>query len=309
MALHPIIERVIKRAYRRGHGNLHLQSVEQVRAYYYRHPIKQLTNEYEDHLLATGAFIRIHRPRWQPWRSSYPLVIYLRATSFVLGGVNDSNYFCHALSKHLNCMVAVIEPRLSPEYQFPIPLEDCIHAIEYLHQTHAKLKINPRKIMIWGESSGANFAAAITHHFSKEKERLIHHQVLIYPSLDYNHHYPSKELYGKGYLLDTSFLYWSVEQYTTDISQYEDERVSPLLASTFSHLPPTMIVGAQYDPLRDEQEAYINELLKSKVSVKAFFLPGMVHGFIWYARKIKEAREACLYASSFVKECFKQQSG
>ncbi|HRE31369.1 MAG TPA: alpha/beta hydrolase fold domain-containing protein, partial [Candidatus Berkiella sp.] len=109
---------------------------------------------------------------------------------------------------YTQCIVAVLEPRLSPEYKFPIPILDCIDGIAYLHDNHKFLKINPKKIALWGDSSGGTYAAAIAQLLKNEK--IIQQQILFYPMLDYYNDYPSKKLYSEGYLLDKALCDWFI---------------------------------------------------------------------------------------------------
>lgn len=296
MSVHPIIQRVIQRAYRRGHGTLHLKSVQEVREYYNQRSIKKINLPCEDIPLPTGAFIRIHAPPKSVHSAlkKSPLVIYFRPSVYMLGKVEDCDLMCHLLARRLKATVAVIETRLAPEHPFPAPIEDAIEAIQYLYNHHEQLNIDWHKVTLWGESSGGNLAAVISQHLAKEKLDWIGMQILFYPALDFVNTYESKEKYGNGYLLDNTFLTWSLNHYVP-VGNFVDERISPLLAEDFKGLPKTILIGAEYDPLHDEQAAYAVKLKKAKVPIETLFVPGMIHGFAWYAMKIREARAAYLY--------------
>lgn len=303
MPVHPIIQRVIKRAYSRGHGELPLQNVAQVRQYYARQPLlQQVGLQYEDHQIAPQVQIRVHHPLIENTFLSYPLIMYFRASAYALGQISDTDYFCHYLSQHLNCVVAAIEPRLSPEAKFPLPFNDCIAAVEYLYNHASLLKIDFKKAAIWGESSGGNYAASLSAHFNKVEKTLFSHQILFYPMLDYYNSYPSKITYGNGYLMDNALTDWIMNNYVVSPADYQDSRVSPVLAPDFAHLPHTVIIGAQYDPMRDELYAYQQALAKAKVPVDALYFPGMIHGFLWYTEKLEAAQTAQYYAASILKQ-------
>jgi acetyl esterase len=303
MPLDPLVQRVIHHAYQRGYRELPHKTVEEVRRYYQARRVSfgAFPARYEDHEVE-GVLIRIHFPPGV--KTGYPLIVYLRASGYVVGDIGDTDYFCHALSTHLNCMVAAVEPRLSPEYKFPLPFEDCVKSIHYLYEQRATLKINFNKTAIWGESSGANFAAALSHYLKEKKENLIKKQILFYPVLDRYHSYPSKKAFKEGYLMDETLTNWFFSHYLNHTDQNQDVRVSPLLANSFEKLPATLLVGAQYDPMRDEGTAYVKALVKAGVPVDAIIAPGMIHGFLWYTKKIEAARLFQYYAASWLNDFF-----
>jgi len=301
LPVHPFIQRVIRRAYAQGHGDLHLKTVTQVRAYMAQHrpPLLAFSN-YENIIVAPNVFIRLHRAQ-----SSHqsPLIIYLRASAYCAGDANDTDYFCYYLSKYLRCHVAALELRLAPEYKFPIPFYDCIACIEYLYNHQELLKIDGKRVALWGESSGANIAAAVANHLKNEKNTWVKQQVLFYPSLDYHQYYlyPSRQAYGHGYLMDKCFTDWSIAQYGASAA-IEDERFSPLLTQKFAGLPATLIIAAQYDPLRDEAYYYLEKLRNAGVFSHGISMPGMIHGFLRHAFKIAQARSAQEYAANYLVE-------
>lgn len=303
MPVYPIIQRVINRAYRQGHNELPLKTVEEVRQYYQKQAPKLVCDSYEEHEVYDGVKLRVHRPRYS--NQFLPVVLYFRASAFVLGRMEDSDFFCHYLAKHLRCVVIAIEPRLAPEFKFPIPFNDSLACIKFIYNHHENMKINIKKMAVWGESSGGNLAAALCHYLKSEKINIIKNQILFYPLLDcYPHNeYNSKKMYSYGYLMDDNLRNWFLNQYL-NLGDYEDVRVSPLLANDFSSLPHTIIIGAQYDPMRDESVLYIEKLRKSDVRVNAVYFPGMIHGFLWYAAKLKNARFSLTFATSILKEEF-----
>ncbi|MBS0290649.1 MAG: alpha/beta hydrolase [Proteobacteria bacterium] len=301
--LEPTVQRMIQGAYRRGHGALHLKSIAQVRQYFHQFSQPSPYSGYHDYKV-NKLKLRVHRIN--ETTQALPLLIYLRASAYMFGGIEDADLLCYTLAKNLNCVVVAIEPRLAPEVKFPIPFTDCLAGIYYLLENHRQLNINIKNIAIWGESSGGNLAAGICAHFSKEKEQVIKSQVLFYPMLDYSqqHIYLSKSLYGHGFMLDTALTDWFLNHYVSSKQDFEDERVSPLLAQNFTNLPATLVIGAQCDPMRDEATCYVQKLLQAKVTVQSLFIPGLTHGFLWYSNRVDRARYPLFYAANFLKEQF-----
>lgn len=309
MTVNPTILRAMNRAYRHGHETLSTKSVFEVRQYYKHQASQNLAKiAFEEHLVKDGVFLRIFRPNAS--NDCFPVVLYFRANGYVLGGIDDTNRFCHHLARYLQCHVIAIEPRLSPETKFPEPFEDAIAAIQYLYQNHVVLNLNIKKMCLWGESSGGNLAASIAHYFKKENIDLISHQILFYPMLDYSNsqNYRSKALYAKGYMMENALSDWFLSHYVRDKQDFQDERVSPLLAENFEGLPQTFMIGAQYDPMRDEAACYIKMLQKSNVTVSALFVPGMIHGFLWYYERINIVRQVVKSAADYIKEHLVLQS-
>lgn len=306
MAVNPVILRVMKRAYHHGHADLPTKSLEEVRQYYYQHPIEKLsTDVYEEHQVKPKVLLRIYRPDMMgALGKSKPVIFYLRASAYVLGSIEDAGYFCHELAKSLNVNVISLEPGLSPEQKFPEPFLDCVSSIEYIYNHHEKLNLDIRNATIWGESSGANLTAALSQYLTDERTAFISKQILFYPMLDYSdiHKYESKDLYANGYLMDKPLSDWFISQYVRTVDDYEDVRVSPLLANNFSKLPNTLIITAQYDPMRDEATQYIERLTDARIRVNSLCLPGMIHGFLWYAPRIPLAHYAIDYAAGYIKE-------
>lgn len=300
MALHPTLARMIQRAYRQGHGTLPQKSLFEIREYFQKAFSLACEVPYQEIEVGEGALIRLHYPQISQ-KCTLPVVIYLRASAYVLGSLNDTDYFCHYLAKHLQCIVAAVEPRVAPEHKFPLPFEDAIASVTFLHDHHRLLSIDPEKMALWGESSGGNIAAALSDYFSAIDKKFFQCQILFYPMLDYARSYPSKISYGHGYLMDTALSDWFMTQYLKDKMEVQDVRVSPLLAEQFEHLPPTVLIGAQYDPMQDEGVCYIQELSKSGVPVHTLFLPGMIHGFLGYALKLAAPQSAQIFAASMIK--------
>lgn len=284
---------MIQRAYKRGHGNLPSMTLAEVRQYYKQHAIPSMPGiDYQD-IAIDDALMRLHYPSTD--RSTYPVVIYFRASAYIFGDISDSDRFCHLLAKELNCVVVAIEPRLAPECKFPGPFEDALKCVKYLYHYHSDLRLDPNRFAVWGESSGGNLAAALSHELSF-MEPVIKHQVLFYPMLDYSKQYPSIEHYGSGYLMDRTLCDWFMEQHIRHPDDVFDPRISPLLSQKRKTHPSTLVVGAQYDPMRDEAFAYIEQLFKAEIPVEALCVPGLIHGFLLYSEKLEAAQNAQRFA-------------
>ena len=117
----------------------------------------------------------------------------------------------------------------------------------------------------------------------------------------------SHQEYGKGYLLERDSLEWYRKQYIGD-KDPTDPRISPLFASDFSSLPPAFIITAEFDPIRDEGEAYVQKLKTSGVPVIHKRYKGMVHGFFQMAGLLDEARLAIEEVGQTLRQVFETQT-
>jgi len=300
MPLHPVISRIIHQAYAKGHGNLHLQTVEAVRSHYrksFQPPSCAIVSK-DYH--AKHCILRLHQPsNKKEDDDALPAIIHLRACGHSMGHLNDTDDFCQQLADYSQCIVVAMEPRLCPESKFPAPVYDCLDGLHYLHQYHQVLGINPHKIAVWGESSGGCYAAGLCQLV--KGQGLISQQVLIYPALDYFTVYPSNNQYGTGYLMDNTLTNWFLKNYARDEQDYPHPLVSPALAEDFTGLPPTLIIGAECDPLRDGMDVYYHKLVAANVSVNAVYFLGVTHSFLWFKRTVDTARMALYYAADQVK--------
>ena len=115
-------------------------------------------------------------------------------------------------------------------------------------------------------------------------------QVLVYPALDYNWDTPSALENAVGYGLQRETMRWFWNHYVASPADAENPLVSPLRAPDLSRLPPAFIATAEFDPLRDDGEAYAARLSEAGVPVTVKRYDGMIHGFYWMLGAIDDAR-------------------
>lgn len=302
MPLDPFIKKLIAKAYLNGFDHIHHLSPEQMRFYLSPPRLKVQKADFQDFKTTQGLTLRCYTPA--TLKAVSPVIIYLCANAFVIDRLDPNNDYCSLLANTLNMKVISVAHRLAPEYKFPRFLYDCLESIEWIYQHAEKLAIHPEKIALWGESSGASIAAASTQVLRDSKRSLIKHQTLFYPMVDLVSDFPSKKRYGQGFMLDKTFIQW------LDARGFEPEQdrahplASPLRASNFVGLPSATIITAQYDPLRDEGEAYGQKLQAAGVPLKIKRFNGMIHGFMRFYNKVESAHQALLFASESLKSHF-----
>jgi len=219
--------------------------------------------------------VRIYRPR-----SDHPLpvVVYFHGGGFVIGDIDTHDTVCHRLAGGVPAVVASVDYRLAPEHRFPAAVHDCDAATGWVSAHAAELGGDPARLAVAGDSAGGNLAAVVARHARDAGGPPVAFQLLVYPATDMTRSFPSHRENGTGYLLDSDALDWFADNYLADADPGQPD-ASPLLAGDLSGLPPALVVTAEFDPLRDEGEAYAERLRLAGVAVTTSRYDGMIHGF------------------------------
>ena len=217
---------------------------------------------------------RLYRPAGEgPW----PTTVFLHGGGFVIGDLDTHDQVCRRLARDAGTVVLSVDYRLAPEHPFPAGVEDALAATRWAHEHLAELGGDDR-LAVGGDSAGGNLAAVV----SQAMPDAITAQLLIYPAVDMAGEYPSREENAEGYFLELSMMEWFFTHYTTGAEGVDpnDPRLSPLHAASLADQPPAVVVTAEFDPLRDEGEAYADRLGADGVTVERTRYDGMIHGFI-----------------------------
>ena len=178
--------------------------------------------------------------------------------------------------------------RLAPEHPFPAALDDAFAATRWIAANAATLGLDATRLVIAGDSAGASLAAVVA---LSEDRPPIALQLLICPILNVASETASRREYADGYFVDSATLTADVEDYAQgrDLS---DPRLSPLLTAKLDGAPPALIHTAEYDPFRDEGEAYAARLIEAGVHARLTRHDGMIHYFYCMPRAIPYAADA-----------------
>ena len=238
-----------------------------------------------------GAIVlRTYSPMGKPERV-LPGIIYFHGGGWVAGNLDTHDGFCRRLSNESGCRVVAVDYRLAPEHVFPAALEDCHAAIRHVASNPREFGVDPARLGVAGDSAGGGLAAALCHLARDRAGPAIAFQLLICPILDVAHEAMSRHELGAGYFLDRQTLQRDLELYCAG-ADLTDPRLSPLLATNFTGLPPAFIHTGQFDPFGDEGEAYAAKLEEADVAVHGRNHPGMIHFFYCMSRTIPYARKA-----------------
>ena len=253
-------------------------------------------------LLADGGAGRVPVRVYHPSPGEVlPLVVYLHGGGWVAGSVAAADRPCRSLALAGHCAVASVEYRLAPESPFPDGLLDCRAALGWLADNAAEVGADPARIVLCGDSAGANLAAATAMIVRDRGGPRIVHQVLLYPALARTGDFPSRVEHAGAFPLTAGSMAWFWEHYLVAHADGDDPYASPLLAEHVRGLPPTTVVTAEFDPLRDEGEAYAARLRADGVSVELVRYDGVMHGFFWMAGELAAGRALIAHVGSVVR--------
>jgi acetyl esterase len=219
--------------------------------------------------------VRVYTPEGT---GPFPVVVWIHGGSFVRGTLDMFDAGRRAFTKESNCIVVAVDQRLSPEAQFPAPLNDGYAAFTWAVSHAAELGGDPALVGVAGDSSGGNLAAALALMARDKSGPNPAFQLLVEPLLDAHCDTPSMNELAKGYILTKSQLEWAYQQYAPNVPR-DNPLISPLRATNLRGLPPAAIVTIEYDPLRDDGERYAAKLAEAGVTVLNVRIAGMLHHF------------------------------
>ncbi len=230
-----------------------------------------------------------------------PALIYFHGGGFVFGNLDTHDAVCRALAKESGAVVISVDYRLSPEHKFPAAVEDA-HAVTVWVAAHSeRLGIDARRIAVGGDSAGGNLATVVAMRCRDAGGPALAAQVLLYPVTDFSSFETGSHLeLGEGYFLTRAAMEWFSRHYLASPELARHPHASPLLAPDLSRLPPALVVTAEFDPLRDEGEAYAKRLRQAGVPVIVTRYPGMIHGFVSMRGVLAGGRRAIEEAARFI---------
>ena len=220
-------------------------------------------------------------------RKPAPTIVYFHGGGWVAGDLVTHERQARTLALEAEAVVVSVDYRRPPETPFPGAYEDCLAATRWAAKNIGTLGGDAARVAVAGDSAGGNLAAAVAQGCRKDGPRLAA-QLLIYPATDLagcygaaaeNAKYPSRQENTDGYFLTGASMRFFAGHYLPRVRDSEDPRASPLRTSKLACLPPAVITTAEFDPLRDEGEAYADALKKAGVEVVYFREPGMIHGY------------------------------
>ena len=228
---------------------------------------------------------------WPEGPGPHPVLVYFHGGGFVLCDLDSHDAPCRLLTDGAGCITVSVDYRLAPEHPFPAGPEDCYAATRWVAENAASIGGDAKRVAIGGDSAGGNFAAVVALMARDRGGPALVHQLMIYPVTDDRLETPSFAENGKGYMLTRDAMAWFWGHYLSRPEDGANPYASPLRATDLSGLPPATLITAEFDPLRDEGEAYARRLQEAGVPVELRRYDGVIHGF-FAMLELSQARDA-----------------
>lgn len=244
-----------------------------------------------------GVPVHVVTPHGSP---PFPVLAWFHGGGWVIGSSELSLPVCRELATQADCLVVSVDYSLAPESPFPRALEECIAVVEWLLEHAGELGGDPRRVAVGGDSAGGNLAAVV----AQEVDGFVF-QLLVYPVTDATASHPSYAENASGYLLEADTMRWFIDHYLHGADP-RDPRVSPLHADldTLADLPPALVITAEFDPLRDEGQAYAQRMRQAGVEVTDTCYDGQIHGFFSMGAFLPTGSKAVSEAAAALKSAF-----
>jgi acetyl esterase len=218
--------------------------------------------------------VRIYKPLDQ--KSGAPIIVYFHGGGWILGDLDTDDEPARLLCKLSGAVAVSVDYRLAPEHRFPAGAEDCYQATLWASKNASALGCDPGKLVVVGDCAGGNLAAVTCLLAKKRKDPKIAYQILVYPITDLSRDM-SKFEGAKGGSPPEEWI-WLKKTYLNDIREAKNPIVSPLLGD-LRGLPPAMMITADLDEFREQEEEYVDKLRRAGVRVRSINYSRMLHGF------------------------------
>ena len=242
--------------------------------------------------------LRVYRPAVD---DTLPLLVWFHGGGWVLGDLEGADPVCQQLAAKVSAVVVSVGYRLAPEHRFPAAVDDALAAARWAHSHADELGADPSRLVVGGDSAGGNLAAVVALRARDGGGPPIAFQLLVYPVTDLTCAQPSYVDNAEGYMLEAASMRWFIDHYVPDERLRRDPDASPLFAGDLAGLPPAHVVTAEYDPLRDEGEAYAERLAQAGVPVSCTRYDGVIHGFFAMDTVIPASRRAIDEAAAAIR--------
>jgi acetyl esterase len=233
-----------------------------------------------------------------------PCVLFFHGGGWVIMNLETHDGFCRSLANRARCAVVSVDYRLAPEHRFPAAADDCYAALVAVSKRAASLGLDPTRLAVAGDSAGGNLSAAVALMARDREGPALRLQVLIYPALDPACDTVSCKENAEGYLLTLSSMHYFWGHYLGAERRAPNAYAAPALAESLSGLPAAFVITAEYDPLRDEGEAYARRLEAEGVPTTLARHEGMIHGFVLMPQAMDQAKQATDAIAARVRTAF-----
>jgi acetyl esterase len=238
----------------------------------------------------------------------FGVLVFYHGGGWVIGDLDTHDRECRLICNGAGCVVVSVDYRLAPEHPFPAAVEDAYAALEWVGRNAAEVGGDPRRLAVGGDSAGGNLSAVVALLARDQHGPSLRFQLLVYPAVDARNDgasYRSRDQNAEGPFLTMDSIHYFTGHYLGDDGRgpsRSDTRMSPLLADSHRGLPSALVVTAEFDPLRDEGEAYARALEAANVPVRLHRYDGMPHVFFQLSSILEDGRELIDEASAALRE-------
>ncbi|MBO1263585.1 alpha/beta hydrolase [Proteiniclasticum sp. SCR006] len=212
------------------------------------------------------------------------VMIFFHGGGWVTGDIDTYTPVCATLAEATGHTIVSVDYALAPENPYPIGLQDCYTAAKEIFQNIGLLGATPEDITLIGDSAGGNLAAVVSLMARDKGEFMPRRQILIYPATYHDHsiHSPFRSVQenGEDFILTAERIEDYMDLYVPVKAARKTPYVAPLIADDLSAQPKTLIITSEYDPLRDEGEAYGKRLRSFGNEVRIFQMKEALHGYM-----------------------------
>ncbi len=233
-----------------------------------------------------------------------PALVYFHGGGWVTGDLDTTDLRCRILAEWAGCVVVSVDYRMAPEHRFPAAVEDSYAATCWVADHTGELGVDARRLAVGGDSAGGNLAAVVAILARDKGMPTIAFQYLVYPVTDCDLRRASYIENDEGYGLSAATMRWYWAQYVPNEADRTNPLASPLRAPDLRGLPPAFVITAEYDPLRDEGEAYAQRLREAGVPVQLKRYSGLIHGFLGQAGELDQGKIATIDSATALREAF-----
>lgn len=231
-------------------------------------------------------------------------ILFFHGGGWANGDIDFYTDSCMRTALKLERRLVSVDYRRSPEHRFPAAIEDCYEVARQLFAGKVVDDVNPEHVVLFGDSAGGNLAAVVSLLARDRGEFMPKTQMLLYP-LTYDDHsetslFDSVRENGEGYLLTREDIVGYIGMYLNGPEDYHNPYFAPLLQPSLADQPRTLVMTAEYCPLRDEGEAYAARLADDGGEVALFRMLGGVHGYFLYPMVLSLVRDTYAVMKSFL---------